>query len=278
MTLMRSIDLKLIIYFNLYAKGAKPLLATLAAWALKLALLFSLSLEAGEIRIFAASDLKFALDDVKSTFLLKHPRDGVEIVYGSSGKGVVQITNGAPFDLFFSANMELVRKMHASGDIVTKPLAYAKGRVVVWSRQKEFDPKLGVSNLNAAWVKKVAIANPVHAPYGQKAIEVLKSLGVYDSLSLKLVMGENISQAASFIASKNADIGIIALSLALSPTISKSEQPNFVLLDERLHTPLIQGYGITTHGSKSALAREFYEFMQSAKADEIMKKYGFGLL
>lgn len=271
MTLMRSIDLKLIIYFNLYAKGAKPLLASFF-------LLFSLSLEAQNIKIFAASDLKFALDDVKAAFLVKHSNDSVEVVYGSSGKGVVQITNGAPFDLFFSADMEFVKKMYASGDIVTKPLPYARGRVVIWSARKEFDPKAGVANLSAPWVKKVAIANPAHAPYGQKAKEVVESLGLNEALASKLVMGENISQTASFISSKNADIGIIALSLALSPAISKSEQPNFVLIDEKLHTPLIQGYGITTHGSKSALAREFYEFMQSAKADEIMKKYGFGLL
>ncbi len=295
MILIRRIDLKLIIYFDamhFMSKAHKvartkvlcnPLKLRKTSFsrilgAITLLLLLTSALEAQNIKIFAASDLKFALDDVKRAFLLKHSGDSVEIVYGSSGKGVVQISNGAPFDLFFSADMEFVRKMYASGDIATKPLAYAKGRVVIWSAKKEFDPKAGVANLSAPWVGKIAIANPAHAPYGQKAVESLKSLGLYDAVASKLVMGENISQAANFIASENADIGIIALSLALSPAISKGKQPRFVLIDEKFHVPLIQGYGITAYGSKNPMAQEFYEFMQSAEADVIMKKYGFGVL
>lgn len=230
---------------------------------------------ADKITVFAASDLKFALDDIKKEFLKQNPKDEAEMIYGSSGKGMTQITNGAPYHLFFSADMEFVEKLYKNGNITTKPKPYALGRVVIWSKHKNFKPELGFENLKAAWVNKIAIANPTHAPYGEKAKQAMEKLGIYESLKLKFVLGENISQTAGFISSGAADVGIIALSLALAPTISSTEQSGYFLIDEKLHNPLIQGYGITKFGQKEPLAQKFYDFISTETAAAIMKKYGF---
>ncbi|MBD3840742.1 MAG: molybdate ABC transporter substrate-binding protein [Campylobacterales bacterium] len=233
------------------------------------------TLWADKITIFAASDLKFALDDVKAEFLKDNPKDEIETIYGSSGKGMHQIENGAPFDIFFSANMDFVEKLYQKGDISTKPKMYALGRVVIWSKHKNFDVSKGFDNLKAPWVQKIAIANPAHAPYGEKAKQALESIGIYKDIESKLVLGENISQTAGFISSKAADIGVIALSLALAPTIANTEFNKYYLIDKKLHEPLNQGYGITKIGSTKSLSQKFYNFMENPKADAIMKKYGF---
>lgn len=230
---------------------------------------------ADKINIFAASDLKFALDEVKREFLKQNTKDEVEIIYGSSGKGMTQIANGAPYHIFFSADMEFVEKLYSSGDITTKPKPYALGRIVIWSKHKNFKPELGFENLKAPWVDKIAIANPTHAPYGEKAKQAMEKLNIYESLKSKFVLGENISQTAGFISSGAADIGIIALSLALSPSIANTPQGSYFLIDDKLHSPLIQGYGITKIGEREALAKKFYDFMQIKEAGVVMKKYGF---
>ena len=186
-----------------------------------------------------------------------------------------QIENGAPYDIFFSANMEFVEQLYKKGDVMTKPKMYAMGRIVLWSKNKNFVPEKGFENLKAPWVQKIAIANPTHAPYGEKAKQAMEKLGIYESIKSKFVLGENISQTAGFIASEAADIGVIALSLALSPTIANTQNNKYFLIDGKLHEPLLQGYGIAKVGSKKVLSRKFYDFMESKKADSIMKKYGF---
>jgi molybdate transport system substrate-binding protein len=233
------------------------------------------SLWADKITIFAASDLKFALDDVKKEFLKANPKDELEMIYGSSGKGMHQIENGAPYDIFFSANMAFVETMYKKKDVVTKPKMYAIGRVAIWSKHKNFDATKGFENLKAPWVKKIAIANPTHAPYGEKAKQSMESVGIYEGLKPKLVLGENISQTAGFIASEAADVGIIALSLALAPTIANTGFNKYYLIDNKLHEPLEQGYGITKVGATKPLSKKFYDFMETKTADVIMKKYGF---
>lgn len=230
---------------------------------------------ADKITVFAAADLRFALDEVKSEFLKQNPKDELEMIYGSSGKGLYQIENGAPYDIYFSANMEFVQKLYKQGDVTTKPKLYAIGRVVIWSKHKEFNPELGFLNFTQDWVQKIAIANPMHAPYGEKAKQALESMKMYKSIEPKLVLGENISQTAGFIASQTADIGVIALSLALAPTISQTEYKAYYLIDAKLHEPLIQGYAITKVGSTKPLSKTFYDFMETKDANSIMKKYGF---
>ncbi len=234
-------------------------------------------LGAGEMTIFAASDLKFALDTVKARFLQSHPKATIRMIYGSSGKGRVQVANGAPFDLYFSANMDYVQQLYKNGNIVTKPKLYAIGRLVIWSTNDAFDATKGFENLTAPWVEKVTIANPAHAPYGQKAKQALEAKKLYAVLKPKIVLGENISQTANFIKSGAADAGIIALSLVLAPAVAKSSHKAYYLIDDRLHEALRQGYGITKHGKENPLARDFYRFFQSEEAQTIMKRYGFSV-
>ncbi len=235
----------------------------------------SVNSAAEKLTVFAASDLRFALDEVKTAFLKQHPEHEAEMIYGSSGKGMHQIENGAPYDVYFSANMAFVEKLYAQGDVTTKPKLYAVGRVVLWSKHKNFDPTIGFDNLEKPWVKKIAIANPTHAPYGEKAKQSLESMQMYEQVLPKLVMGENISQTAGFIASEAADIGVIALSLVLAPTIADTQHSKYYLIDDKHHEPLMQGYGITKVGSQKELSQKFYDFMETKKVDEIMEKYGF---
>ena len=242
---------------------------------LLLLLLLSTLAFGDKITIFAASDLKFALDSIKSNFIKAHPDAIIQMIYGSSGKGRVQIERGAPYDIYFSANMDYVEYLYKKGKISTKPKLYAIGRLVIWSKNSNFDAKKGFENFTQAWVKHITIANPAHAPYGEKAKEALESKGLYKKIKSKIVFGENISQTANYINMKAADIGIIALSLVVSPEIAKSKYHNYYLIDDNLHQPLRQGYGITKYGEKSQLAHQFYSFFQTKKAQKIMKKYGF---
>ena len=222
--------------------------------------------------IFAASDLQFALKEVKKEFLKSHQDCHIDFIFGSSGKGRVQIKNHAPYDLYFSADLNYVNMLYKSGDIVTKPKLYAIGRLVIWSKNNNFISKEGFDNFKEKWVKKITIANPSHAPYGKRAKEALESLKLYDKLKSKIVFGENISQSANYISIKAVDIGIVALSLVLAPTNKNSK---YYLIDDKLHKPLLQGYGMTKYGSKNRLAKEFYRYIDSNKAKSILKRYGF---
>ena len=150
-------------------------------------IIFCSSIFADKITIFAASDLKFALDDIKKEFLKENKNDEIEMIYGSSGKGMHQIENGAPFDIFFSANMGFVEKLYKQGDVTSKPKMYALGRVVIWSNHKSFDSSKGFENLKEPWIKKIAIANPTHAPYGEKAKQAMESLNIYNTLKREIV-------------------------------------------------------------------------------------------
>jgi molybdate transport system substrate-binding protein len=143
----------------------------------------------------------------------------VRVIYGSSGNFFQQVQNGAPFDMFFSANLDYPKKLEAAG--LTRPdsyYQYARGKIVVWiSKDSKIDLSAGLKALLDPGVKKIAIANPQHAPYGQAAVSAMEKEGIYEKAKDKFVLGENISQTASFVISGSADIGVVALSLALSP-------------------------------------------------------------
>jgi molybdate transport system substrate-binding protein len=173
---------------------------------------------AQEITVAAASDLQFVFQDVAARFE-KETGHRVKLIFGSSGNFFAQIENGAPFDLFFSADIDYPRKLEAAG--LSEPgtlYPYAMGKIVLWApRGSTLNLSLGLKSLLDAKVKKIAIANPQHAPYGRAAVGALRSQGIYQQVSDKLVLGENISQTASFVLSGSADAGIVALSLALGP-------------------------------------------------------------
>lgn len=225
-----------------------------------------------KITIAAAADLKYAMDEIVTEFRKVNSESAVEVVYGSSGRANTQILQGAPYDMFFCADikypLELYKKGFAASDVKT----YAWGRIVLWSSTIETS-KLTISNLSDPSISHIAIANPAHAPYGERAYEVLKSLGLWEKLEKKLVYGENIAQAAQFVVSGNAEVGIIALSIVQNPEMQKKGY--YVLIPDTLHTPLEQGYIILKRAADNKLAKSFADFMESNLSRTIMKKYGF---
>jgi molybdate transport system substrate-binding protein len=225
-----------------------------------------------KILIAAASDLKFALDSVVTAYKTSNVGD-IEVTYGSSGKLSQQIMNGAPFDIFFSADISYPDQLVKDGKTSSEIYRYAKGRVVIWS--KKLDPnKDGMKSLLHPLVKKIAIANPAHAPYGKRAVEALQHYKLFESLKPELVYGENISQTAQFISTGAADIGIIALSLAVSPNM-KSENGKYFIIPEESHQPLVQGAVITSSGKDNKVAQSFFSFLKSKQATSILESFGF---
>lgn len=237
-------------------------------------LLLAAPLRAEEIRIAAAADLRFAMDEVVSLFKKTHPADSIDVVYGSSGKFQAQIQNGAPFDLFFSADIALPKKLAEEGLTASEAQPYAIGRIVLWHRNGS-SPASRLSDLARADIKHIAIANPKHAPYGQRAVEALQAAQVWGSVENKLVYGENIAQTAQFVQTGNADIGIIALALALTPEFSASGR--YSLIPAELHQPLEQGFVVLKRAENKALARAFAAFFANAETRNILHKYGFSL-
>ena len=241
---------------------------------LLLAIAFAPAVLAEKITIAAASDLKGCLDEVAANFRKAHAGDEVEVVYGSSGKFKTQIEQGAPFDLFFSADIAFPRDLLKASLAVGDVHPYAIGRLVLWS--KTIDAKtMKVSDLTRDDIQKIAIANPQHAPYGKRAEEALRASGVWNKVESKLVLGENISQTAQFAESGNAQVGMIALSLVLGPELAGKGSYN--LVPDSLHEPLEQGFVITKRAADNALAKAFAEHMGSGQTRAVMVRYGFAL-
>ena len=246
--------------------------------AVTLALFASLSLPAAEINIAAAADLKFALDELVTEFHTNQPAISVQITYGSSGSFYTQLQNQAPFDLFFSADVAYPRKLAAAGLARdTNVFLYAVGRIVVWvPKASPVDvEKLGIQSLFAPSVQKIAIANPKHAPYGVAAATAMKSLKVFEQAEPKLVFGENVAQTAQFVQSGAADIGVIALSLAIAPTMQGAGRYWEIPLNAY---PKMEQGGIIMNWTKEAeAARAFRDFVMGERGRNVLKRNGFYL-
>ena len=237
-------------------------------------LLLPIGGQAEQIRVAAAADLKFALDEIATSFKQANPADEVDIIYGSSGKFFTQIQQGAPYDLYFSADIAFPRDLAQAGYAATEVRPYAVGRIVLWSADRDAS-RMQLADLTDPTITRIAIANPRHAPYGQRAEEALRAAGLWEQLEPKLVFGENVAQTAQFVQSGNAQVGIIALSLALSPTLVT--MGGYGPIPDHLHQPLEQGYIITKRAADKALARRFADHMGSATARAVMTRYGFVL-
>lgn len=237
-------------------------------------LLLSTTAHAEKITIAAAADLKFAMDEIVTGFKKNQPGHEIEVVYGSSGKFHTQIQQGAPYDLFFSADIGYPRELAKQGLAASDVKPYAVGRIVLWSADLDA-AKMTLASLADPKIKKIAIANPKHAPYGKRAEEALRSAGLWEKVQSKLVFGENIAQTAQYVQSGNAQLGIIALSLAVSPELAK--KGGYYLIPESLHNPLEQGYVITRLGGNKPLAKQFADYMGSKQVRGVMTKYGFVL-
>lgn len=226
------------------------------------------------ITIAAAADLKFAMDELVASFHAASPGDVAQVVYGSSGKFHAQIQQGAPYDLYFSADITYPRRLAERGFAASEVTLYALGRIVLWSASLE-TTAMTLSSLTDPGIARIAIANPQHAPYGKRAEEALRAAGVWERLEPKLVFGENVAQTAQFVETGNAQIGIVALSLALSPQLAN--KGGYWLIPDSLHQPLEQGFIITKRAAGNTLARRFADFMGSPAAREVMTRYGFEL-
>lgn len=242
--------------------------------ALSLVLALAPVAGAGSLTIAAASDLQFAMQEIVREFRGTHPDDTVEVIYGSSGKFTAQIANGAPFDMFFSADISYPRALEQQGLTSGAARPYAVGRIVLWSLEPELG-RLSLKELPAAAIRRFAIANPDHAPYGKRAQEALDHAGVWMAMAPKLVRGENIAQTAQFIDSGAADAGIVALSLVLSPGLR--DRGAWTLIPDAWHTPLAQGYVITRRAADNPLASAFATWVDGAEARAVLLRYGFAL-
>lgn len=225
--------------------------------------------------VAAASDLKFALEEIAARFRSDTQR-GVRLSFGSSGNYFRQIGQGAPFQLFLSADEAFVFRLHETGKTVDRGTLYATGRIVLFApRGSPLQVDAQMAGLKAAIadnrIRRFAIANPEHAPYGRAAEQALRKLGLWDALQGKLVLGENVSQAAQFATGGSAQGGIFAYSLALSPSVA--QQGRYVLLPEHLHQPLRQRMVLVKDAGETA--RAFYAYLQQPVARNIFERYGF---
>jgi len=231
-----------------------------------------------ELRVAAASDLKFAMDEIVQEFQKEPPETTVKTTYGSSGNFYSQLSNQAPFDLFFSADIGYPRKLNEQG--LTLPgseFLYAIGRIVLWVPKSSpiQVEQLKMEALKHASVRHVAIANPKHAPYGKAAEAALRSSGLYEAVQTKLVFGENISQTLQFVQSGNAEIGIVALSLAAAPSVKGEGSYWEVPVDS--YPRLEQGGVILRRARDVKAAQSFRDFVTGLKGRPLLRRYGFYL-
>ena len=230
---------------------------------------------ADEITVAAAADLSIALKEIGDSYQKK---TGVKVntSFGASGALTQQIQNGAPFDLFFSADMDYPRQLIAAGEADGATLyQYAVGKLVLWvAADSPLDVEhKGMSVLLDPLVKKIAIANPQHAPYGRAAEAALKHDGVYDRVAERLVLGENVSQAAQFVESGNAQAGFVALAHAIAPGMRGKGKYWEVPAGD--YPPLAQGVVVLSHSKHKKDAADFLEYIKSKEATDLLEKYGF---
>ena len=228
-----------------------------------------------ELLVAAAADLSSALQDIADRYQ-KQTGVTLKLSFGASGALTQQIQNGAPFDLFFSADMDYPRRLIAAGDAESASLyEYAIGKLVIWVPSNsllDLNQK-GMSALLDPSVKKIAIANPEHAPYGRAAVAALKHAGLYDRVSDRLVLGENVSQAAQFAESGNAQAGLVALAHAAAP--SMRGKGKYWIVPAEDYPPLAQGVVIVSHSQHKQEAAGFLAYMKSKEIQELLRKYGF---
>src|ERR1700730_18670267 len=229
---------------------------------------------AQEITVAAAADLQFAMQDIAARFQ-KETGKTVKLIYGSSGNFFQQIPNGAPFDMFFSANLDYAKRLEAAG--LTEPgsyYQYARGKIVIWvPKESNIDLSSGMQVFLDQSVKKIAIANPQHAPYGQAAVAAMQKENIYEKAKDKFVLGENIAETASFVISGAADVGIVALALALSPNMKDKGRYKEIPTDQ--YPPIEQACVILSSSKNKEIAQQFLSYFKSAAVTDLLVGYGF---
>ena len=240
-----------------------------------LLMLCSVVASAKPLTVAVAANVKYAFDDLAVEF---RKETGIEVqgVFSSSGKITAQVRNGAPFDVFISADTEFPNALYQNGLAAFRPKVYAYGVLVMWTT-KEFDLSKGLTLLTDVNIQKIAIANPKLAPYGQAAMQALESAKLVTAVEPKLVYGESITQAMQFVDSGAADIGFVAKSLAIAPELTGKGK--WVDIPKTSYQPIAQAVVVLKHSAEtqSASANKFVNFLFTPKARAIFKKFGYGL-
>lgn len=230
--------------------------------------------EAQKVKVAAAANLRYVLESIKETYESANQGVQIEITFGSSGTLTQQIAHGAPFDFFMAADVDFPVKVKemgfASGDVKT----YAYGQLAMWSLSVDLGG--GIQAVTLPSVRRIAIADPKKAPYGENAVEVLKSQGLYDKIAKKIVWGENISQTAQYAFSGNAEIGFIALSLALAPEMRG--KGFLYLFPPEICPPVEQACVLLKQGEANPAARDFMDFVLSPACHKEWTGFGYGLV
>ena len=229
----------------------------------------------GELTVAVAANAAYAFEELGRTFEKNHGTNIIPII-GSSGKLTAQIEQGAPFDIFVSADMDYPRRLFERGFAISPPAVYAVGVPVLWT-VKELDLSGGLEILRSDAVKKIALPQPDLAPYGRAAVEAMTKGGVLPSIEKRLVYGESISQVNQYVLSGAADAGFTALAVVLSPAMK--EKGRWMELEPGSYEPIEQGIIILKYGAQNNReeSKAFYDFMLSEAAGEILKQYGYRL-
>ena len=234
-----------------------------------IAFFIALSAQAQTVKIAAAANLRFVFDEIKASYLVANPKVNVVVNFGSSGALLQQILSGAEFDVFMAADNTFPVKLKdqgaASGEIKT----YALGKLVLWSNT--LDVSKGLEMLVDPSVKRIAIAKPDLAPYGDRAIEILKSTGLYDKVKDKIIYADNISQTAQFAQTGNAEVGFLAMSLTVTPEMKGS----VYLIDPKLYKPVEQSMVLVKSWKTNPEAARFMKFVLSDQCKSIFERNGY---
>lgn len=236
-----------------------------------IAVVVALTAKTQPVKVAAAADMKYLMPELVANYKAKHPNATIDVSFGSSGLFYQQISNGAAFDIYFSADISYPQKLKEQGFVNGNVTTYAFGSLVLYSTS--IDVTKGIDVLKDDAVKKIAIANPQHAPYGKRAKECLKYYKIYDSVKSKLVLGDNITQTAQNTVTGNADVGIIALALALAPEMKSKGK--YILLDTKTYNPVEQGCVLIKSWQVNPEASRFLKFVLSNECKPLFEKYGF---
>jgi len=250
---------------------ATKFLTLVLVWIMALAMPTS-----AQIIVAAAADLNAALTEIAADYE-KSGGGTVRLSFGSSGNLFNQIQNGAPFDVFFSADLDYPEKLIEAGLAEKASLyPYAVGQLVLWvTASSSLDLHRGMNILLDPSVKKISLANPEHAPYGRAAVAALRHFGLYEKVSDRFVFGENVSQAAQFVESGNAQAGFVALSHAMAPGMR--EKGRYWIIPSDAYPALQQAAVILSHSSKKAEAAAFLQYIQEPEAIGVLRHYGFSV-
>lgn len=229
---------------------------------------------AGEINIAVAANISYVIEKLKEEFNKTNPNTKVQVTIGSSGKLTAQIKNGAPFNIFMSADMNFPESLYEEKIAITKPIIYAQGAIALFS-PKKLDLSKGINLIIEENITKIAIANPKTAPYGVATIEAIKNANLEEKVKNKLVFAESISQTVSY-AKTATDVGFIAKASLYDEKMKEyKENIDWITIDSKLYTPINQGIVIIKNAKDNSEVKAFYDFILSSKAKEIFEKYGY---